>query len=86
MSNVRKALIFTAIPIVVVHLISISLWLAEYNRLAEQIGWGATGLLVIAIVAAIVYSIRGVKQTAKGIWLGCGIGLVAFIVMFIVSK
>ena len=85
MSNVRKALIFTAIPIVVVHLISISLWLAEYNRLAEQIGWGATGLLVIAVVAAIVCSIRGIKQTAKGIWLGCGIGLVTFIGMWIAS-
>ena len=85
MSNFRKALIYTAIPIVVLHLISISLWLAEYNLLAEQIGWGATGLLVIAIVAAIVCSIRGVKQTAKGIWWGCGIGLVAFIVMWIVS-
>ena len=86
MSSFRKALLFTAIPIVVVHLISISLWLAEYDRLAEQIGWGATGLLVIAIAAAIVCSIRGVKQTAKGIWLGCGIGLVAFIVMWYVSS
>ncbi|MCK4782974.1 MAG: hypothetical protein KAV87_04430 [Desulfobacteraceae bacterium] len=85
MSKFRKALIYTAIPIVVLHLISISLWLAEYDHLAEQIGWGASGLLVIAIVAAIVCSIRGVKQTAKGIWLGCGIGLVAFIVMWIVS-
>ena len=70
MSNFRKALMFTAIPVVVLHLISISLWLAEYNRLAEQIGWGATGLLVIAVVAAVVCSIKGVNQTAKGMWLG----------------
>ena len=85
MSSFRKALLFTAIPIVVVHLISISLWLAEYNRLAEQIGWGATGLLVIAVVAAIVCQIRGMPQTAKGIWVGFGIGLVGFIGMWIVS-
>ena len=85
MSSFRKALLFTAIPIVVVHLISISLWLAEYDRLAEQIGWGATGLLVIAVVAAIVCQVRGMSQTAKGIWVGFGIGLVVFIDMWIVS-
>ena len=83
MSNFRKALIYTVIPIVVLHLISISLWLAEYDRLAEQIGWGASGLLVISIVAAIVCNIRGMKQIAKGIWKGFIIGFVALIVTFV---
>ena len=85
MSNFRRALMFTAIPIVVLSLISIGLWLADSNHLAEQIGYGVTGLLVIAIVAAIVCNIRGITQTAKGIWVGFGIGLVGFIVMWIVS-
>jgi len=85
MSDFRKALMFSAIPIVFVHLISISLWLTEYDLLAEQIGWGAMGLLVIGLVAAAVCSIRGIKQTAKGVWLGCGIGFVAFIGMWILS-
>ncbi|HEX79274.1 MAG TPA: hypothetical protein G4O19_03865 [Dehalococcoidia bacterium] len=83
MSNYRKALILTAIPIVVLCLISIGLMFAHYDRLGEQIGWGASGLLVISIVAAIVCNIRGMKQIAKGIWKGFIIGFVALIVTFV---
>ena len=90
MSNFRKALMFTAIPIVVLFLINIVVMLTVDVRfdvlIGEQIGWGASGLLVIAIVAAIVCNIRGMKQTAKGIWVGFGIGFVALIVTFIVTS
>jgi uncharacterized PurR-regulated membrane protein YhhQ (DUF165 family) len=86
MSNFRKALMFTAIPIVVLFLIHIAVMLTIDVRIGEQIGWGAGGLLVIALIAAIVYNIRGKKQTAKGIWWGFGIGLIAFIVTFIVTS
>ena len=85
MSSFHKALLFTAIPILVLSLISIGLWLADSNPPAEQIGFGVPGLLVIAIVAAIVCHIRGMTQTAKGIWVGFGIGIVGFIGMWIVS-
>jgi uncharacterized PurR-regulated membrane protein YhhQ (DUF165 family) len=91
MSNFRKALMFTSIPIVVLFLIHIVVMLTVDARfdvrigIGEQIGWGACGLLVIALIAAIVYNIRGFKQTAKGIWWGFGIGLVALIVTFIVT-
>ena len=85
MSSFRKALLFTAIPILVLSLTSIGLWLADSDPAAELIGFGVTGLLVVAIVAAIVCQIRGMLQTAKGIWVGFGIGLVGFIGMWIVS-
>ena len=85
MSSFYKALLFTAIPIVVLSLISIGFWLADSSPPAEQIGFGVPALLVIAIVAAIVYQIRGMRQTAKGIWVGFGIGLVGFIGMWIIS-
>ena len=85
MSSFRKALLFTATPILVFSLISIGFWLADSNPPAEQIGFGVPGLLVVAIVAAIVCQIRGMSQTAKGIWMGFGIGLVGFIGMWIVS-
>ena len=85
MSSFRKALLFTAIPILVVSLISIGLWLADSNPPAEQIGFGVPALLITAVIAAIVCHIRGMKQTAKGIWVGFGIGLVGFIGMWIAS-
>ena len=85
MSSFRKALLFTAIPILLFSLFSIGLWLADSNPPAEQIGFGVPALLVTGIVAAIVCHIRGMKQTAKGIWVGFGIGIVGFIGMWIVS-
>ena len=83
MNNYRKALMLTAIPIIVVCLTSIGLMFAHYDRLGEQIGWGASGLLVIAMMAAIVSNIRGMKQTAKGIWKGFAIGFVVLMITFI---
>jgi len=85
MNSFRKALFFTATPILLLSLISIGLWLADSNPPAEQIGFGVPALLVIAIVAAIVCHIRSMTQTAKGIWVGFGIGLVGFIGMWIAS-
>ena len=85
MSSFRKALLFTSTPIVLLSLISIGLWLADSNPPAEQIGFGVPALLVTGIAAAIVCHTRGMTQTAKGIWLGFGIGLVGFIGMWIVS-
>jgi len=85
MSSFRKALLFTATPILVFSLISIGFWLADSNPPAEQIGFVVPGLLVIAIVAAILSQIRGIPQTAKGIWIGFGIGLVGFIGMWFAS-
>jgi hypothetical protein len=85
MSSFRKVLLFTAIPILVLSLISIVLWLADSNPPAEQIGFGVPALLIIAIIAAIVCHIRGMTQTAKGIWVGFGIGLAGFIGMWFAS-
>jgi len=86
MSKFRKALTFSAIPILILCLISIVLMLADYDRLGEQIGFGIPGLLVIAIIAAIVCNIRGIKQIAKEIWLGFSIGLIALIITFVVTS
>jgi len=81
MISFRKALLFTATPILLLSLISIGLWLADSNPPAEQIGFSVPALLVIAIVAAIVCHIRSMTQTAKGIWVGFGIRLLNKIVI-----
>ena len=68
MSDFRKALIITAIPIVVLSLISLavqSVWIA------------AAALWVVAIVAAIVLIFTGRREIASGIFTGIGIGIVA---------
>ncbi|HEY32259.1 MAG TPA: hypothetical protein G4O10_04045 [Dehalococcoidia bacterium] len=85
MSSFRKALLLTAIPIVVLSLISVGFWLADSNPPAEQVGFGVPGLLIVAIIAAIMCQIRGMPQTAKGIWVGFGIGLVGFVGTWIAS-
>ena len=69
MSDFRKALIFTAIPIVVLSLISLAGFII--------VSLAATALWVIAIVAAIVFAVKGRRTTAAGIFAGIGIGIVA---------
>ena len=92
MSDFGKALIFTVIPIVVLCIMSITLLLTvDVDRpgevgIGEQIGFGIPALLVIALVAAIIFSVRGLKQVAKGIWIGFGVGLVALILIFIIPE
>ena len=90
MSNFRKALILTAIPIVVLFVVHFVVMYTVDSRfdvhIGEQIGWVASGLLVLALVAAIVFSIKGMKEIAKGTWLGFGIGLFPLIIMFIIEE
>ena len=76
MSNFRKALIFTTVPIVVLSLISIGGAVSD-NHALRMVELGAVALWVIAIVVGIVYTIKGIKQTAAGIWAGVGIGAVS---------
>jgi cytochrome bd-type quinol oxidase subunit 2 len=84
MSSFRKALLWTAIPIVVLSFISMA-------GVAGGPTWGGTGgmgvLAVVwffaalyfvgAIIALIVYAIRRKRQIAAGILAGLGIGIVA---------
>ena len=68
MSDFRKALIITAIPIVVLSLISLA---------GPSVWFAAAALWVIAIVAAIVFISKGRREIAAGVFSGIGIGIVA---------
>ncbi len=74
MSDFRKAFMITAIPIVVLSLISTAGASMESIYNAWFI---AGGLWVIAILSAIGFTIAHKRQIASGIFAGIGIGIVA---------
>ena len=77
MSSFRKALIFTTIPIVVLSLVSM-VGAGTYIYEGMQLVWLSAALLwVTAIVAAIVFTVKGRRTVAAGMFAGIGIGIVA---------
>ena len=78
MSNFRKALMLTAIPIVVLSLISLAgVGRYVFGEGVQLVWFASAALWVIAIGAAIVFSIKGKREIASGILAGIGIGFVA---------
>ena len=78
MSNFRKALMFTAIPIVVLSLISLAgIGRYVFGEGVQSVWFASAALWVIAIGAAIVFSVKGKRGIAAGILAGIGIGFVA---------
>jgi hypothetical protein len=79
-SNFRRVLLLTAIPIVALSLISVG-GAAQDLESWEPGLYGvwllAALLFLIALVVAIVFSIRGKRGVAAGVWTGIGIGVVS---------
>ena len=84
MPTSRKAMLFTAVPIIVVCLINIILEIVDPTIPGDPFGYGIAGLLGISIIAGIVFTVKSKKQVAKGIWRGTGIGLIVFILTFVI--
>jgi len=84
MSDFRKALLFTAIPIAVVSVISAVGTAARgtYDTPFFFLWAVAALMLVIAVVVAIVFALRGNKSVAAGTLAGIGIGIVSLGVSF----
>ena len=85
MSNFRKALIYTAIPIVILSLISL---FGRSTDFTEGIGvtWlVAGGLWVISVLTAIGFTIKKRKEIALGMLAGISIGLAFLVVTCIAS-
>jgi lipid-binding SYLF domain-containing protein len=84
MSDFRKALLWTAIPIVVLSLISTGFVFHDrYGRDIERqksaigLWFYAVFYLVGATIGAIIYGLRGKRNIASGIWAGIGIGIIS---------
>jgi hypothetical protein len=79
MSDFWKGLLITAIPIVVLSVTSSAgVLVGVEGSLSGFLGilWAVAALmLVIAIVVAIVFTVKGRRQIASGIWAGIGIGI-----------
>jgi len=81
MSDFRKALLWTAIPIVVLSVLSgVGGWFSGGNM--AIIPWALFWLIpaalwLIALVRAIVFTITDRRERAAGIWAGIGIGIIA---------
>jgi hypothetical protein len=82
MSDYRKALLWTAIPIVVIGLISV------VDSVVRGIGgfdfydlnfvwFGAVACWFLAVLAAVGFTIAGKRQIASGIFAGVAIGILA---------
>ncbi len=84
MSGFRTGLVWAAVPIVVLSLVTVVGVSAVSDDNMWSFGiflvflWISTAiLLLIAIVAAIVSAIAGWKEVVKGIGIGIGIGIVS---------
>ena len=81
MSDFQKALMITAIPIVVLSVASTvgaSIVGGYEGALGFLFLWLIpASLLLIAIVAAIIYTSTGRRNRAAGIWAGVGIGILS---------
>ncbi len=81
MSDFWKGLLWTAIPIVVLSVISAVGAIAVSGGL-DPIGWGLLWLIpaflfLVAVGRAIGYTVTGRREIAAGIWAGIGIGIVS---------
>ena len=75
MSDFRKALVLTSIPIITTSLISLG---EKSDYLIEGLGvtWLVAGIFwAIAVLTAIGFTIKGRGEIASGIWVGVAIGL-----------
>ena len=81
MTNFRKALLWTAIPIIVVCAIDGGSTIAKnglfYGALVPTVLWG------LAILVCIGFAIAKKRQIALGILAGIGIGLVGLVLTYI---
>jgi len=85
MSNFRKVLIFTAIPIVILSLVSLGGRSTDFTE-GLGVAWlGAGGLWVIAVLTAIGFAIKGRREISSGILVGVAIGFVSLVVTCIAS-
>jgi len=79
MSDFLKGLLITAIPIVALSITSSAGVLVSVDSSLfgfPAILWAVAALmLVIAVVVAIVFTVKGRRQIASGIWAGIGIGI-----------
>ncbi len=81
MSDFRKALIWTAIPLVVLGVI-VAAGTALPMLRGFAVGFGIIGslgavLVFAGLVAAVVFAIKGKRRIMAGILAGVGIGIVA---------
>ena len=84
MSNFRKALMFTAIPIVLTSLISLGSQQPEMNK-GLSIAWLIAGdMWLIAILTFIGFYLKKRKEIALGILAGAGIGAVFLAITVII--
>ena len=84
MSNFRKALMFTAVPPVLLLIVFVILGLLDvpYSS-GPEVCLILVGILAVtAFVSSIVLVIRHKRGIAKGMGIGGGIGLVTFIIGF----
>jgi hypothetical protein len=73
MSDFQKGLAFTAIPLIVLIVVS---WSGTNNSYGG-VSWTVTGLAFLAaFIAAIEESVRGKRRTSAGIFVGIAIGIV----------
>ena len=78
MSNFRKSLMITMIPLVALSLVSIAGGvLASGWEWVVWVRFLGVFLVMVAIVAAIVFFFKGRKDIASGMLTGIGIGIVA---------
>ena len=84
MSDFRKALLWTAIPIVVLSLLSTILSFYDRSGSPDKNVERTLGLwflavyyLVGAAIGAIIFGIISKRTIASGIWAGIGIGIIS---------
>lgn len=81
MNDFHKALLWTAIPILILSAISFGGSIADPDTLVFGVGFGAfggvaAGLWGLAILVCIGFALARKRQTALGILAGIGIGIV----------
>ena len=87
MSNLHKACIFTAIPIVILSLVSLFSKQPDLNK-GLGIAWLIAGdIWLIALLTALGFYIKKSKEIARGILAGAAIGFASLaltMILFIV--
>ena len=85
MSDFRKSLVFTAIPILVISLISLGGRSTDYTEGLSMAWLVAGSLWVIAVLTAIGFALKRRGEIAKGMLAGIFIGLASLAVTCIAS-